>query len=949
MVREQRLGLFVRRPVADGWAVGWRWLVEAFETAYPRRWLVGIVVVLVAGTLGYAWVSHPSALGFVGAWRWYAMVVVHDGLGLDVGGVPVTTTSGLRFWSAERISTDAWHIEQGTRLGAELRDGATITAGGAVALVILGLVLGYRRDRRAHERVVIGPGDVVEERVLARLARRRRPSDLRVGRVAVPTDRVGGGLLCLGASATGKTTLLRSWLETIARRGEIAVVIDPVGEVSGGLFAPACGDVTLMVQDGAASAWSPWAAMDESADARRLARALIPDGADAGTRARHARAQALFAALLVRVARRPERSVERLVRTALLTSASAKAALLAPGERVRRGELAAADAAMAVFAQALALLPETSGGAGDLSIDALLADLVAGLDGGEDWARRRLVERQSADHARLMAARARLACGEGLAAFADLERIGLVWPLLPEGVAPPLAGEDGRAWWRRHEAVLSAHWRVQDRAMDLAEKTAQDALAARLAGCEGRRPPWLFLGADRARLAAAGPLVAMQAEAAVAALLRLGPRPDRATKTVWLVIDALERLPALPSLPDLVAVARSKGVSVCLGVRDLAPVEAAYGTETARHLLGAASVKAVFFPERSRTAVWASQALGLRSVPRDRWSGVTAVDYRTWRDRQHALAQRAKRFEAQRGVPRGAWCWSDGDVGYGPARGEETYEPIVAPRALSGLGDGALCLEVGNGLPRGRVTLTPPREGRTVSWYDAARRDGRALSASLDARLAALGWSRLPAETALMPARLLVDKVGVARAAAVRQRSAPLPGRKAAPVVPASASLPQPVIVPSVPPAEPFQTMPPVAVAPAEASSADPAATVPRVASVPAVATPPSESDPPPVAAPPAGPTASPPEATETRTLPSSPPVAQEAIVLPAASEPRPEPTPPVVAPPSPPEQLALPFAPVRRRGRPLRRRPVRADEGAGTDGAGKTDGRDGTDPDGAA
>ncbi|MEM9763095.1 MAG: type IV secretion system DNA-binding domain-containing protein, partial [Pseudomonadota bacterium] len=188
----------------------------------------------------------------------------------------------------------------------------------------------------------------------------------------------------LGTTQTGKSLSLRRWLREIERRGEMAIVFDKVGDFTEGFFDPECGDVLLNPLDQRCPPWSPWAEIRDGSEAMRIARSLIPS-VQGENNFFHAAAQDLFAALLNRVGRMPDRSLEKLLLIALTMGRAQKAELLRGSSAAKHfeGEHRSGhdvDATMAVFTQALRFLPKGSGGDADFSIRDFIARTVAEIE-----------------------------------------------------------------------------------------------------------------------------------------------------------------------------------------------------------------------------------------------------------------------------------------------------------------------------------------------------------------------------------------------------------------------------------------------------------------------------------------------------------------------------------------------------------------------------------------
>lgn len=86
--------------------------------------------------------------------------------------------------------------------------------------------------------------------------------------------------LLSGQPGTGKSTVIRSILRQVARRGKVAVVLDPEAEYVPEFYCPERGDLILNPLDLRCPCWSPWWELmpgAEAMDAEALAAALVPD------------------------------------------------------------------------------------------------------------------------------------------------------------------------------------------------------------------------------------------------------------------------------------------------------------------------------------------------------------------------------------------------------------------------------------------------------------------------------------------------------------------------------------------------------------------------------------------------------------------------------------------------------------------------------------------------
>ncbi|MEM6678000.1 MAG: type IV secretion system DNA-binding domain-containing protein [Pseudomonadota bacterium] len=372
--------------------------LQALVQGRSAALLSGLVFVLCAvGVVGTLALTTPNQT-LLGAARWYVAWAWHDVIEGEPFALELTTQRGPSIWTTDRIRADPWHIEKGTLVLNRMLMASGIALGLSTPLAILIFAGAYWQGRRATADRLARGREVVEAAALARLVRRRgAPSGFRIGPVPVPETALNRNILFLGTTQTGKSLSLRRWLAEIERRGEMAIVFDKVGDFTEAFYDRERGDVLLNPLDRRCPPWSPWAEIRDGSEAMRIARSLIPS-VQGENNFFHAAAQDLFAALLTRVGRMPDRSLEKLLLIALTLSRKQKAELLKGSSAAKHfeGEHRSGhdvDATMAVFTQALRFLPRGSGGTTDFSIRDFIATTTAGLDSETGRSRPRMKER----------------------------------------------------------------------------------------------------------------------------------------------------------------------------------------------------------------------------------------------------------------------------------------------------------------------------------------------------------------------------------------------------------------------------------------------------------------------------------------------------------------------------------------------------------------------------
>jgi hypothetical protein len=123
-------------------------------------------------------------------------------------------------------------------------------------------------------------GAVVLERLRHPLSARQgraQASSLSLAGVAVPRQDEVKHFKLIGATGTGKSTLIRELLHGALTRGDRAVIVDPDGGYLSRFYKPARGDVILNPFDARSARWDIFAEIRSDYDVAQLARSLIPE------------------------------------------------------------------------------------------------------------------------------------------------------------------------------------------------------------------------------------------------------------------------------------------------------------------------------------------------------------------------------------------------------------------------------------------------------------------------------------------------------------------------------------------------------------------------------------------------------------------------------------------------------------------------------------------------
>jgi hypothetical protein len=170
-----------------------------------------------------------------------------------------------------------------------------------LAIPILGYVLGRVAARtvptHVHQRGTrIEDGDGVQRATRRRI--RRHAGLVTLAGIAVePMDETKHFKL-IGTTGSGKSTAIREVLRTALARGDRALIADPDGGYLQRFYDPGRRDEILNPFDPRSARWDLFAELRDPYDADQLARALIPDSADASGREWRAYARTFLASLL---------------------------------------------------------------------------------------------------------------------------------------------------------------------------------------------------------------------------------------------------------------------------------------------------------------------------------------------------------------------------------------------------------------------------------------------------------------------------------------------------------------------------------------------------------------------------------------------------------------------------------------------------------------------------
>lgn len=157
--------------------------------------------------------------------------------------------------------------------------------GGALIGLLLGLlVVELIKDSMAKQgedtladRVIGGTRVVNEAEAVALLTPLAGKGAMCIGKVPIPRRNETRHFAIIGTTGSGKTTVLRQFLDEIEMRGDPALVYDTSGEFIAHYYCRARGDIVLNPFDGRCSFWSPFDEITHPADADRIARQLVSE------------------------------------------------------------------------------------------------------------------------------------------------------------------------------------------------------------------------------------------------------------------------------------------------------------------------------------------------------------------------------------------------------------------------------------------------------------------------------------------------------------------------------------------------------------------------------------------------------------------------------------------------------------------------------------------------
>lgn len=159
---------------------------------------------------------------------------------------------------------------------------------------------------------------MISQQSLQKLTGESGKAQVLVASTPIPTWLETLHLLVAGATGTGKTVGIAQIIETLLRRGDRAIIVDPNGAFLSRFYFP--GDVVLNPFDKRSEAWSIFNELRDEYDFKRYALSVVPEGLTDDAEEWNGYARLLFQAATRKMARRGNTTVVHLIK--LLTAES---------------------------------------------------------------------------------------------------------------------------------------------------------------------------------------------------------------------------------------------------------------------------------------------------------------------------------------------------------------------------------------------------------------------------------------------------------------------------------------------------------------------------------------------------------------------------------------------------------------------------------------------------
>lgn len=149
---------------------------------------------------------------------------------------------------------------------------ALLFGGGIIPAV--NLFMGKKGSSERHER---GASVSTPQKIRALIKKEKQGFDIELGDVPIPHGAEPYHFLIAGSTGAGKSVAITKILDSIRKRGDIAIVVDSGGEFMSRYWREQT-DYVLNPFDDRCAPWSPTADLEGPWDAEALSRSIIPDG-----------------------------------------------------------------------------------------------------------------------------------------------------------------------------------------------------------------------------------------------------------------------------------------------------------------------------------------------------------------------------------------------------------------------------------------------------------------------------------------------------------------------------------------------------------------------------------------------------------------------------------------------------------------------------------------------
>lgn len=142
----------------------------------------------------------------------------------------------------------------------------------AIAYWLPAVYMRYSARKKHHRR----GAQVVSERTLRAICRRRKPGGLTLGGIPIPRDLEPLSFRLAGSPGSGKSQAITRLIGEFRGRGDAAIIADAGGEFLARHWRN--GDTILNPFDRRSASWSPFAELTHPGDLQRLCLAFVPEG-----------------------------------------------------------------------------------------------------------------------------------------------------------------------------------------------------------------------------------------------------------------------------------------------------------------------------------------------------------------------------------------------------------------------------------------------------------------------------------------------------------------------------------------------------------------------------------------------------------------------------------------------------------------------------------------------